>query len=793
LVLRSILLFVAVTILVSYPATAASTHPTPPALWADDFALKSAPATERLITPNRYRALRLDREGLGAALADAPLEGTVGAADRPVLELPLPYGGFGRFAIVESPILAPELGARYPEIRTYAGYGLDDPSATVRLDLTPAGFHALILAPSGAVYIDPIWRGDVDHYQSYDKRDCSATSGAIDGNDVLDPDGMAKEIGGMVAAGVLRSGTQLRTYRAAIATTGEYTNNFGGVPQALAAVTTALNHVNAIYEREISIRMQLVANEDLILYTNGDTDPYTNTDKTAMLSENINNLNAVIGSGNYDVGHVFAYANLGGVAYLGSACRSYKGGGVSGMSPPSGWEFEGVVAHEMGHQCGANHTFNSQSGGCAGNRSASSAYEPGSGSTIMSYAGSCGGDNLQPSKDDYFSWISIQEIVAYTTAGYGNNCAVKTATGVIDPVVQVPAGGFSIPLGTPFALTATATTTGTPSWCWEESDLGPAGSINSPSGDAPIFRSFLPDSSATRTFPKINNILNNTHTIGELMPSYARDLSFKATVRDVQEGGVGIAKGSVAFSVASAGPFLITSTGTSTWTGGGEQIVTWDVAGTDLAPVSCASVNILLSTDGGLTFPTVLVAGTPNDGSQGVISPSTTTSTARVKVEAAGNIFFDISDAHFSISPGTLGACCFPEDCQIRRPAMCTNQGGVYQGFGTICEPSPCQPSAVDNGPAEDARVRLLASPNPGPGGTTILCAMSARAPATLQLFDAAGRMVRLLHDGELPAGETSVAWDGRDEAGQRCSPGVYVARARTPGGVTATKIIMMR
>jgi hypothetical protein len=176
-----------------------------------------------------------------------------------------------------------------------------------------------------------------------------------------------------------------------------------------------------------------------------------------------------------------------------------------------------------------------------------------------------------------------------------------------------------------------------------------------------------------------------------------------------------------------------------------------------------------------------------------VIPPSLSTTSARLKVEAANNIFFDISDAHFTITTGNWGACCFPATCEIRRPALCANQGGVYQGFGTICEPTPCLPSGVADASAASGRVQLLAAPNPGPGGTTIRCVLPTRTGATLQLFDASGRMIRLLHEGVLPAGVTSFAWDGRDDAGRGRGPGVYLAQLRTPGGVTATKIIMMR
>ena len=248
---RSTQVFLAATILaLGFAAGPASALPASSQLWSDISPDAIAPAGERVITPERSRTLVADREALGTFLAGVPLEGTEAATNRAVLELPLPGGGFGRYSIVESPILAPELGARYPEIRTYSGYGLDDRSATVRLDLTPAGFHAFILSTEGTVYIDPFQRDDDVHYQSYFKRDY-ALDETLGGCTVLDEEGMAAEIASLVAEGLRPSGTELRTYRAAVAATGEYTNYHGGtVALGLAAVTTSMNRVTGIFERE---------------------------------------------------------------------------------------------------------------------------------------------------------------------------------------------------------------------------------------------------------------------------------------------------------------------------------------------------------------------------------------------------------------------------------------------------------------------------------------------------------------------------------------------------------------
>ncbi len=740
------------SILAASPAGAASP------LWSDMSLAAIAPTGERDIVPEQYRVLALDVEALRALLARTPLESAAPVGEGTEIELPLPDGRSGRFQIVESPVMHPDLGAQYPEIRTYSGRGLDDATATVRLDLTPAGFHALILAAGGSIYIDPLQRSDVTHYQSYWKRDFVSDRGL--GCTLLDEDNMAAEIAALVAAtgGAQRSGTQLRTYRTAVAATGEYTIFHGGtVALGLAAVTTAMNRVTGVYEREVSIRMELVSNNNLIIYTNPSTDPYTNNDGFTMLGQNQTNLDAVIGSANYDIGHVFSTGG-GGVASLGVVCRSgLKARGVTGLPQPTGDPFYiDYVAHEIGHQYGGNHSFNGNAGACAGgNRNASTAYEPGSGSTIMAYAGICSPQNLQLHSDDYFHWINIQEIVNYSTIGSGNSCPVTTATGVLEPVVEAGTGGFTIPLRTPFVLTASATTTGTPTYCWEESDLGPAGAPSSPSGNAPIFRSFDPVASPSRTFPKLSDIIFNTQTIGEILPTYARNLSFRVTVRDFQVGGVGVANDQISFAVSSAGPFLVTAPNTAVqWPGGTQQAVSWDVAGTNVAPISCQTVNILLSTDAGNNFNTVLVSGTPNDGTENVVVPNIPTTFARIKVEAADNIFFDMSNANFQILAST----------------------------------------AVTETAAAPAGLALHANrPNPFNPVTTLSFDLPVAGHATLKVYDSSGRLVRTLVDGTIAAGQHAAVWDGTDQAGRAVGSGIYLYELRAAGRTLTGRMTLVK
>jgi hypothetical protein len=625
-------------------------------LWQDAVVTSLAAASDpqRVLRAGAFRTLRLDTTELGSRLANAPRESGARISDAsPVLSLPLPQGGFGRFRIEESRIMDDALAAEFPEIRTYRGRGLDDPTASVRFDWTPAGFHAMVLSAAGTTFIDPRAKGDTEHYVSYHKKDYSRRD-APDFRCRLTGRRITSE--GVAAAadvGVLSPGNTLQRYRLALAATGEYTQFHGGtVSGAMAAMATTMNRVNGLYERELAVRMVLIANNSTLVFTNAATDPYTNNDGGAMLDQNVATLNSRIGSANYDIGHVFSTGG-GGVAGLGVVCGSLKAWGVTGSSQPVGDGFDlDYVAHEMGHQFGANHTFNGTTGSCNGNREASAAYEPASGSTIMAYAGICGAENLQTFTDSFFHSKSLLEASAYI-AGTGGTCAQASATG--NTVPSVDAGSnFTIPRSTAFTLTATGSDAdGDPLlYSWEEYDLGAASPPSTDNGNRPIFRAFALTSSPARTFPKLSDILSNTASFGESLPITTRTMTFRVTVRDSRAGGGGTATDTMQLSVRSdAGPFVVTAPNSAvTWTAGSAQTVTWNVANTSAAPVGCANVRILLSTDGGQSFPTVLAANVPNDGSEAIVVPALSTNAARIKVQAVGNVFFDVSNANFTIS-----------------------------------------------------------------------------------------------------------------------------------------------
>jgi Metallo-peptidase family M12B Reprolysin-like len=609
----------------------------------------------RAIMPRRYRALALDVAGLRQALRAVPLESAKGAT--PVLRLPLPGGTDARFAVVESPILEEPLRSRFPEIRTYRGQGLDDPSATLRFDLTPRGFHALILSRAGTVLIDP-WRpGDTAHYVTYFKRD------------VTDREPfrcLADEAGGRSAAApdTLPTGDTLRTYRLALAADGEYTSfvclpDPPGVACALADMTTGINRVTGVYERDLAVRLTMIANEPSIIYLDPDTDPYTNGVPASMREENQANLDAVIGNPNYDIGHVFGTGG-GGIAVIGGVCISaQKGRAATGIGNPVGDPFYiDYVSHEMGHHFGANHSFNGSTDFCGPNRHASTAWEPGSGSTIMSYSGLCSDENVQNDSDDYFHAGSLLEMSSFIQ-GIGSLCSANTPTGNALPTVSA-GPDIVIPSATPFTLTATGSDADGDAltFAWEEMDLGAAGPPNTDNGNRPIFRTYLPDPSPARTLPQLQYILSFDNTppefpVSESLPTTTRTMQFRATVRDNRAGGGGVASDLMLANVTSAaGPFKVTQPDTQvTWQEGTTQTVTWNVANTNAAPVSCATVNVLLSLDGGQSFGTALASGTPNDGAEDITVPSTPTNLARVRVECATGPFFDVSNVDFAISP----------------------------------------------------------------------------------------------------------------------------------------------
>ncbi|MCW3123646.1 MAG: hypothetical protein JWQ38_3138 [Flavipsychrobacter sp.] len=638
-----------------------------------------APQNLQIMHPKNFLVYRFNNEEQRLqlfALSTSPSEGMV-------ISLPLPDGTFRDFKVWQAPMMPADLAAQFPEIRTFTAEAVNDPRVTAKLDYTLYGFHAMIFDGENTSFIDPYDNFSDGYYMVHYKRDeiraytdmmkCEVHNYAEQGPGGASTTILSKQPEKAAAKTV--NGYDLRTYRLALSADHYYCQKATGVSspttaQALAKMTTTMNRVNGVYEREFSVHMDFVSAETSIIFTTSTGDPFDaiDTDPNACTNKNQTVCDGTILSANYDIGHVFT-TGAGGLSSFGVVCKTgRKAQSVTGSSTPTGDGFDiDFVAHEMGHEFAGAHTFNNGTdGSCGGdNRSQPTAYEPGSGSTIMAYAGICTPDNIQSHSDPYFHAANLAQMQAYLT-GSGNACAVKTPTGNKLVGYSPFAATYSIPYLTPFELTAPVLTDSVADsvvlYDWEEFDQG----INDVNNEGttfaathdigPLFRSFSPTTSATRVFPRMSIVLVGVLSSGgEKVPDVARTLNFKCTFRDIinNHGCITIPDDKITLNAINTGAgFKVTSqnaTGIS-YTGGSTQIITWDVVSTNVAPINAANVDIFLSTDGGTTWP-YTVGTYPNTGSATVIVPNPpTTSTARFKVKGAGNVFFNVNGKSFKIN-----------------------------------------------------------------------------------------------------------------------------------------------
>ncbi|MEE9303783.1 MAG: zinc-dependent metalloprotease family protein [Thiotrichaceae bacterium] len=613
-------------------------------------------STSLFLMPDSYRLLQLNEDAIKNDLSNASKTATTGkTSSQPTqqIELPLPDGSMLSLNISQSNTMAPELAAKYPSIKTYrVDSGLNN-GIYGAIDMTEQGFHAMLFTKDGKrLFIDPRSSANEKFYISYFDTDYHPTEKQPHiCNNPEHQQGKLKKF--LKSSTQQRSGTTLRTYRLAMSATGEYTAFHGGtVAQALSAITTTINRVNVIYERDLAVKLQLVGNTNSLIFTNASTDPFTPSDPDSLLDDNQTLTDNTIGSGNYDIGHVVGTGG-GGLAGLGVVCNnSRKAQGETGSSQPVGDSFDiDFVAHEIGHQFGGTHTFNSTTGSCAGgNRTAATAYEPGGGTTIMAYAGICGNNNVQNNSDAMFHIQSIEQMGNYIDQDTGNTCGTNSSLNNQQPTANAGTN-YNIPANTPFVLTGTATDANADSltYSWEQIDAGDATDATVSTTNNAIFRSFLPTTNTHRFFPAITDIIANSTTLGETLPTAARTMNFSFAVRD-NKGGV--ARDTMIVNVSNSTGFKVTSHNASQTLTTPNTVVTWDTANTTSAPVNCSQVLIALSTDGGNTFTDVSGGGTANDGTENILIPAniTTSSNARFKVQCANNVFFDISDADLTLN-----------------------------------------------------------------------------------------------------------------------------------------------
>lgn len=627
-------------------------------------------AVARLTYPAAFRLFNLNIDPLRQQLFSITDKRSVNHST--VISLPNADGGIEQFEVYEASNFEPALQAQFPQIRAYSGKGITDKYATVKLSISPQGIQTMVFRTASAnEFIEPYSKDHTVYSVYRSHRDKGKLPWTCSTEEQQYADNLSSQ---MPAASATGSSTgQLKTMRLAQSCNGEYANWFGATSAAdvalvLAAYNATLTRCNGCYEKDLALHLNLIAATTAVIYYNPSTDPYTTM-------SNWNNqlqtaLTANIGEANYDIGHMFGASGGGGNAgCIGCVCvNGSKGRGITSPADgiPMGDNFDiDYVAHEVGHQLGGNHTFSMSLEGTGQNK------EVGSGITIMGYAGITSQD-VAPHSIDIFHETTIAQIQA--------NLATKTCPVSIDitannaaPVIGA-VSNYTIPVSTPFALTGSASDANGDllTYCWEQNDNSTTSgnsSVASPTKTTgPNWLSFSPSSSPTRTFPRLTTILAGLNVTPplpggdaianiEALSSVSRTLNFRLTVRDNSPYVEGVKIGQTAFTdlavtvTNTSGPFQVTSPNTNvSWAGGSAQTITWSVNNTTAAPVNCASVNILLSTDGGNTFPIMLATATANDGSELITVPSVAGTAGRVKVEAVGNIFFDISNTNFTIT-----------------------------------------------------------------------------------------------------------------------------------------------
>jgi subtilisin-like proprotein convertase family protein len=646
--------------------------------------------------PRNFELFQLDLEALKASLATAPKRDSKGKS-KLIIELPNAEGQLEHFRVVETPGMEPVLAAKYPMMKTYAAQGIEDPTAVARFSVTQLGLHSMTLSgEKSTVFIDP-YTEDRVNYIVYSKNSLTKT-----GNDFACLTDQGVDLPSLSDTQRLNSNStlstddsKLRTYRLAQTCTAEYGNIFAGTgtdaqrkANIQAQMLSTITRVNGVYEKDLAITLIFIDNNDqLIYYGAANSDPWNGEFNTQTGLT----IDATVGFDSYDIGHNFNTSGGGNAGCIGCICGSnmdpdsgnHKGTGMTGLGNPTGDAFDiDYVAHEMGHQFGGFHTQSSS--GCRSG-SGLTEVETGSGSSIMGYAGICAA-NVQGNSDDYFGYVNIRDISANVKTGISSSCPMMTDF-VNNPPVASAGLDYVIPKSTAFMLTGTASDPDGDAitYNWEQNDPQNPNSAAAPvptRAVGPMFRTLPGSTSPTRFMPNLTTVLNGaTANMWEVCPSVARDLNFSLTVRDNRAGGGQTASDLMKVTVnAVAGPFVLTAPNTAiSWVAGSTQNVTWNVAGTTANGVNTPYVDIYLSTNGGTSFQILLASKVPNDGTEIISVPNTIGSQNRIMVKGYENIFYDVSNANFSITaPTTTFLASFNGVAGEQNKPICTGASASY-------------------------------------------------------------------------------------------------------------------
>lgn len=656
-------------------------------MWRQYKGLHAPSSMEMINQPSTYRILQLDNASMKAFLADVGSD--MNSAKE--IQVPTPEGTFRTFKIWKNNTMSAGLAAKYPEIQTFDGYEVGSPHVTGKFGFNPFGFSAQIHDAKGTYYVDPYSNAQDGYYMTFYKRDLGYETVQCAAEDLLKATGIqdldngtpAIELGGNnpEVEWTYAHNNQTRTFRTAITNTGEWATAIVGIINpskhlVVAKIVEIINRVNGYFEREIAVSLELIANNDAVVFNNKDTDPYNNNNNMAnLLDESHQSIINRVGASNFDLGHILCTAG-GGLAATPSVCSSNsKGRAASTVNATTNLK---TIMHEMGHQMNASHTFSADNAGCNGNGMPQGAYETGSGSTIMSYSGSCAENNVfkLPGEDDYYHVNTLLEISRHIN----NNINCGTLSTNI-PVLSIPniTDVFNIPRNTPFELVGpTATVQGsqipqTFFYNWEQYDIGFGLTEATSGGNAsgPSLRSHAPSSSPAQTYPPIESIIDNEYSIvGYRLPTSARELNFKYTARGIlsNKGAFCTIDSTLKLKVVSgAGPFRVTSqsSGTANWNPGETVEIKWNVANTNAAPINCQGVSIYLHFPDGSQPDIQLVGYAPNTGSFFYPVPNFAASNGYIKVKGAGNVFFDMSKGKVNVKGTSIDDVVFANNINI--------------------------------------------------------------------------------------------------------------------------------
>lgn len=545
-----------------------------------------------------------------------------------------------------------QLRAQYPELVSFQAQHPTKPNQYLWFSQGPGGVHASIWdgAAQEYVFMDPV-KGTGKHLQytaKYQAPDPSFFCGTPEvSGSISAKDAASTAVGAPVS---------LRTFRMVVAASGEYTTYHGGtVAGALEAINATLTRVNMVFVRDLSLKLELIEQTAQVIYTDATLDPFGNGD----LNEEIDaTLRTVVGPTLYDLGHLFHQGtNNGNAGYIGSLCQdAKKGAAFTSGANPEGERFDiDYVAHEIGHQLGGNHSFAYESEGTIAQ------VEPGSGTTIMSYAGLVGADNVAFSSSDYFHGISVIQIANYLNT---QACGASFSTANNNPEITQIQERIWVPKATPFVLKgAAADLDDSLTYNWEQVDAGLMGAdqFGPDNLSGPAFRSFPAQPTGTRYFPALSavaqgRLLNDTPSVSfgwETLSDLPRKYQFLLTVRDNHPISGGIDQGLTEVVVdAQSGPFVVhTPASNVVEQSGGVTEILWSVAGTDRGLIQESKVSIWLSTNGGISFSTLLAHAVPNNGATSVVLPLVNTNQARIMVAAVDGAFFAVSPVSFTIQP----------------------------------------------------------------------------------------------------------------------------------------------